>query len=238
MDTVTRWEAVGSTTWGSYISGIERDAIINAQSLAGPPANALDIGCEGGRWSALLDELGWSMTCVDVDETVLGVCQRRLPSARCVLAPPDATSLDCASGSVQLLLCIEVQPVVQSEWFFDEAARVLAPGGLMVAVTWNSASIRGAAATALNRLRLQGSHPFYRHAYRSWRRALVEHGFDILTERGLCWFPFARSSDSRLVPFIARLEQRLGLAKLPGLSPWIVVTAKRVASSRPPPGHP
>jgi len=133
---------------------------------------------------------------------------------------------------VQLLLCIEVQPVVQSEWFFGEAARVLVPGGLMVAVTWNSVSLRGAAATALGRLRSQGSHPFYRHTYRSWRHSLIEHGFDVLTQRGLCWFPFGRASDSHLVPFVVRLEQSLGLARLPGLSPWIVVTAQRGASAR------
>jgi len=232
MTAVTRWEAVGSTTWGSYISAIERDAILNAQSLAGPPANALDIGCEGGRWTALLDGLGWSVTSVDVDEAVLGSCQERVPSARCVLASPDSTSLACTSGSVQLLLCIEVQPVVQSEWFFGEAARVLVPGGLMVAVTWNSVSLRGAAATALGRLRSQGSHPFYRHTYRSWRHSLIEHGFDVLRQRGLCWFPFGRASDSHLVPFVVRLEQSLGLARLPGLSPWIVVTAQRGASTR------
>jgi SAM-dependent methyltransferase len=232
MDAVTRWEAVGSTTWGSYISAIERAAILEAQRLWGPPANALDIGCEGGRWTALLDELGWSVTCLDVDNAALESCQLRVPSARCVFASPDSTSLACESGSVQLLLCIEVQPVVQSRWFFGEAARVLVPGGLMVAVTWNSVSIRGAAAAALSRLRRQGSHPFYRQAYRPWRHALVRQGFDILTERGLCWFPFGRASDSRLVPIVVPVEQRLGLARLPALSPWIIVTAKRVASSR------
>ena len=165
---------------------------------------------------------------------VNGRRQRRpagLSAARCVVVDPRSTTLPCESGAMQLLLCIEVQPVVHSEWFLREAARALAPGGVMVAVYWNSLSLRGAVAKRVSRLRARSPHPCYRQSYHRWRCALRDHGFRVLSERGLCWFPFGRGSDSRLVPFAVRLEHGLGLARLPALSPWVVVTAQRSAQS-------
>src|SRR4051812_31276704 len=83
---VTFWEAVAESRWGKHLTEVERHAIIQAQSLAGKPARALEVGCEGGRWSKLLSDLGWEMTCIDVDPTRLAVCQERIPRARCLLA--------------------------------------------------------------------------------------------------------------------------------------------------------
>jgi hypothetical protein len=64
-------------------------------------------------------------------------------------------------------------------------------------------------------------------AYPRWRRRLRALGFDMVSEEGICWAPFHRLSDSRFVPFLTRLEQRLGLRRLPSVSPWIVFVAQR-----------
>jgi SAM-dependent methyltransferase len=182
----------------------------------------------------MLTELGWSITCTDIDGEMVALCGARLPAARCLVADPDATSLPFADRCLALVLCIEVQPVVQSEWFPGEVARVLRPGGELVGVTWNRWSARGLVSDMASRLRGRGPHPFYGQSYRACRRRFETAGLELIEERGLCWFPFSRASNSPLVPVAVAIEEWLQLPRLTSLSPWIVFAAPRsAASSRP-----
>jgi SAM-dependent methyltransferase len=223
----TFWERTAATAWGLYITGLEHDAIVRAAAKAGPPGRALEVGCEGGRWSRLLADLGWSMRCTDVDAEVLEVCTRKVPEAECILVDPESEVLPAETGSTQLVLCIEVGPVSQSAYFFPEAARVLSERGIVSVVAWNRSSLRGFVAATGSRLRRKGAHAFYNESYRNFERRLERAGFEVIERTGLCWFPFRRSSDSSLVPVAAAIEARLGLRKLPRISPWVLVTAQR-----------
>jgi hypothetical protein len=66
----TYWESIAQTRWGSYITEIEKRAILKSNNLSKKPSNALEIGCEGGRWSKLLSDLGWNMTCTDINSNI------------------------------------------------------------------------------------------------------------------------------------------------------------------------
>jgi len=84
------WEStVGQSRFMSYTSELERELILEASTLAVPPSVALDIGCEGGRYSQILAERGWSMICADVNKRALELCQRRIPGDRWVLLAND-----------------------------------------------------------------------------------------------------------------------------------------------------
>lgn len=134
-NSVFMWERVANTTrWGAHISAIEASAIAAAAALADPPSAALEVGCEGGRWSVLLAHKDWSMTCTEVKSEPLRLCQRRIPGAKCVLVDSLSETLPCDSHSQRLLLCIEVPQVIGADWFLREASRVLAPGGVLVGV--------------------------------------------------------------------------------------------------------
>src|SRR5256885_16316767 len=103
------WELVGhSTKYGRYTSEIERKTVLNAHNLITKPTTALEIGCEGGRWSKLLADFGWEMICTDIDQKSLAVCQRRIPTATCTLVSPEDTTFPCATESIGLTLCIQV----------------------------------------------------------------------------------------------------------------------------------
>lgn len=220
------WERIGDATrQGRYISAIQRRIITFAGSTLHSGGCALEVGCESGRWSKLLADLGWKMTCVDVDARELSKCQAKVPSANCVLASPEATTLPVETASQQLLLCIEVRPVIQSNWFCTEASRVLQAGGLAVGLYWNSRSLRA----LLHKVeaRRSGTQDFYTSSYSEWRTNFQRLGFDFIQEEGLCWGPFKRDSDSNLIPVFATLERGLGLHKLPSLSPWIMFTARK-----------
>jgi SAM-dependent methyltransferase len=225
---MTRWDKVALTRWGEYIIALEKRVVLQAQQMAGPPAKAVDWGCGSGRWSKILHESGWQVTCVDVDAESLEICRQNVPAAVHILAEKTARTVECPTQSARLLLCIEVGPVIERPWFLEEARRILQPGGLLVGVWWNRLSFRGVACRL--KYRLQGSvdaENFYNYSFGEQKRKLVKAGFELSKAEGFCWGPFGRSSDSRWIPFFVRCERWLGLNRCPALSPWVMVMARK-----------
>ena len=156
----TYWEKAAKTRWGRYLSNIEEQVILKASNLAKGNSinNALEIGCEGGRWSKLLADLGWTIICPDIYQDNLEICQRKIPLAKCMLVKENDRTLPCETSSIGLLLCIEVQPVIANNWFITEAFRVLGHGGFVVGVLQNKSSYR---AYLHNVIVTRGSVPDY-----------------------------------------------------------------------------
>lgn len=223
----TYWEKVASTRWGAYVTDIEKRAILKAHDLSNEPATALEIGAEGGRWSMLLTDLGWSLICTDINKNTLAICRERIPAANCILMRPDEKRLPCESESVGLLLCIEVPPVMQADWFVSEASRVLQNNGMLVGVFMNLLSFRGLFAHM--RSSFKGEYDYYKLSYPSWRNQLFCSGYSMRYEEGFCWFPLNRTSNSVFVPYFVRLEKWLGLRKMALFSPWIVFIAQKTS---------
>lgn len=223
----TRWEKVASTRWGTYVTDIEKRTILKAHDLSKKPDTALEIGVEGGRWSKLLAELGWSMTCTDVNHDSLEICKNRIPTANCILVTQGQKEIPLESQSVGLILCIEVAPVIQSDWFIDETYRVLQNNGLIVGVFWNQRSLRGL--FAHTRAFFTNEYDHYTISYPTWRKTFLNSGYSILHEQGLCWLPFGRASNSAFIPHLVHLEKWLGLQKLTQLSPWIAFIAQKTS---------
>lgn len=227
----TYWERSARNRWGSYITEVEKRAVLRANDLAkgGTATTALEIGCEGGRWSKLLVDLGWDMVCTDIDPDAIAICQRRNPTAKCILVDKDDTTLPCETESLALLLCIEVDGVVADDWFVAEAFRALHRSGLVVGVLQNKLSFRGYFRHLISSAR--GGFDHYEAAYPSWRSRFCRRGFRMIYEEGICWFPFSRHSNSPLVPMFAEIERYLGLRRLPSVSPWIVFVAQKESSA-------
>ncbi len=227
----TCWENVARTKWGSYITEVEKRAILRASVLArgGTFTIALEVGCEGGRWAKLLVDLGWDVICTDIDGDTLAVCQRRIPTANCVHTDKNHPTLPVETETVGLILCIEVPEVIQSDWFITEAFRVLHRGGIVAGVSLNKLSFRGYFHHLVSSAR--GGFDFYEVAYPSWRSNFCRQGFKMIYEEGICWFPFKRDSNSFLVPMFTLIERYLGLRRLPIMSPWIVFVAQKASSA-------
>lgn len=224
------WEPISSRRWGQYISSIELQAIDFALDQVNAPGLALEVGAEGGRWSKMLADQGWQMTCTDINAEALELCQNRIPAAKCVLVDPDSTQLPCETNSLGLLLAIEVHEIVEQNWFVLEASRVLTENGLYVGVFQNKRSWRA----LLRNLKrdADGEFKHYTASYAPWRTSMGERGFEMLKEVGLCWMPFGRMSNSSFIPLAVRLEGLIGLRKLPTFSPWIVFVARKTSSNR------
>jgi len=237
-NSLTYWERVAQNRWGQYVTGRELAAL---RSVLGrtSPGTALEVGCEGGRWSVLMHDRGWRVVCTDVDAISLARCQARIPDARCIHVSPEDETLPVGTGEAQLVLVYEVHQVIESAWFIPEAARVLSPGGALVCSYWNPFSLRGAVYRLLARVRasqvrdgVKRFQDYYRGpAYRTFRSALRTHGFRVVLEEGICWFPFRRASNSALVPVAVGAEKALGLRRLPTVSPWVLCVALRDGDS-------
>jgi SAM-dependent methyltransferase len=224
----TYWEKVPTTEWGRYVTAVEKQTIDRGLTLVSQPGDAIEVGCEGGRWSKMLADQGWNMSCIDVDSKTLQQCQRKVPTARCIHASPTDRAIPCPSNFASLVLCIEVAPVIQSDWFLPEVQRVLVHGGVLVATFWNFLSWRGLLARMRFQLtRTPSASDFYRCSYIKWRPSVARNGLKLVHERGFYWSPFTRSSDSALVPRFVGVEEKLGLNNLPSISPWIAVIAQK-----------
>lgn len=218
------WERIAQTRWGGYMSEIEMASILRAHRMFETPGRAFEVGCEGGRWSHMLSDLGWKMTCTDINPKVLEICRRRIPQAEIHLVQADDKVLPCESGTIDLLLCIEGDVVMPQDWILPESIRVLGPGGLMVSVIWNKHSWRGFLGHTLGTVPNTAQ---YRFSYPQWRRRFQDAGFELVYQEGFCWFPFRRSSNSNLVPFFTEVERLSGLRKLLFFSPWISLIARK-----------
>jgi len=226
---MTYWDRVAeSTRWGRYVTEVEKQVVLRGETFATTPRHAVDLGCGSGRWSKILADRGWDMTCIDANRQSLGICQRNVPSAKCILAHTKDRNLPLASSSASLAMCIEVVPLIEADWFQSEVHRVLADRGILVGVYINGQSLRGMASRLKNRLvNGQDNYDFYQSCYSDWKRELLQTGFEMLHEESCCWGPFSRDSNSPFVPAFTKMERALQLHRVVAFSPWVVFIAQK-----------
>jgi SAM-dependent methyltransferase len=219
----TFYERCALTRWGAYLTEVDRKLILDGLSLAGPPGQALDIGCDGGRWSRLLAEFGWRLTCTEINDSTLQVCKARIPEAQCLLVKGTDKKLPCGAGSMQLILCIEVWPLVHLDWFLAEIGRILEAGGILLITCSNRLSWRGLYST------VRGTdEQYYAGTYTAWKQKLLRNGVKVEREEGYAWFPFPQLSESKLIPVCGEVERVLRLSYLTALSPRVAVIARKI----------
>jgi len=130
------WEA-GAEEWvalvrgSSHGHGAEHDAVI--RELLPPPGGvALDVACGEGRFTRALSALGFEATGVDRSEKLVAAAQDADPEGRYLVATADALPFE--DGSARLVLCVNaLMHVVELDAALREFARVLEPGGVLVA---------------------------------------------------------------------------------------------------------
>lgn len=221
-------ELIGVTTrWGRYLAQKENGIIVRGLDIAGAPGKAVDLGCGGGRWSKVLADRGWGMTCVDIDENSLRSCQQKIPSATCIRVAPTDTRIPCTDKSLELVLCMEAPDVIERDWFAPEARRVLKDGGYVIGFYMNRHSWRGMAWDPARSVNGNVEKYYTGPAYRDWKRTFRTQGFAMLHEESYAWPPFGRTSDSPLIPLATTIERMLGLKHLIRFAPWILFVAQK-----------
>lgn len=230
------WERLmAQTRYGRYADKVESRITGYVLGVCPTPGALLDVGCEGGRWSQVFADHGWEITATDVDARSLQICQARIPHARCLLSDPSSRRLPAGDESIDVALCIEVGPVIHTDWAVSEFARILKQGGRLVGVCWNRRSWRGVLYHKVSALRRPGSSPSqgygYPIPYKTFRRQMIEHGFRFERELGYAWGPFRRTSNSSLVDIWAGFERFSGLEHLVPGAPMVAFVAQKMPDS-------
>lgn len=161
------------------------------RELLPPPAGpTFDVGCGEGRWTRELRGRGYDVVGLDRSEKLLEAARAADPDGRYDVAV--AESLPVADAAAELLLCVNVLPhVVDLGAAVAEFARVLSPGGVVVAGlihpvaeagTFDDESgelrVRGYFATEEHAIPLGESHVFHQHrTIEGYLRAFLGAGF-------------------------------------------------------------
>lgn len=101
--------------------------------LVEAPARVLDAGCGTGRITVRLDELGYDVVGVDVDDTMLEVARSEAPGLD--WRPGDLASFDLGERFDVVLLAGNIVPLLEPGTLGSACARLaahLAPGGWLV----------------------------------------------------------------------------------------------------------
>ena len=106
--------------------------------------SALDIGCGPGYLCESMGELvgrHGAVVGIDISTDLITFCNRRKPSTWLSYAIGDATKIDQADGSFDVVVCTQVAEYVPDvDRALSEAFRVLKPGGrtVFVATDWDA----------------------------------------------------------------------------------------------------
>lgn len=125
-----RFDAL-APTWESRIGPHHLWALERALEDVPPPARVLDLGTGTGVVAKALAERypEAEVVGIDLSPAMIDEARRRLPSelaGRVRFDVGDAAALACADGEFELVALSNMIP------FFDELARVVAPGGTLV----------------------------------------------------------------------------------------------------------
>jgi SAM-dependent methyltransferase len=135
-----RYDAWFASPWGRYAWGVESAAVLDALGTV-TGRRVVDVGCGTGRLLTQLAAAGAVVLGVDTDPAMLSVAATR-SRGRLVLA--DARRLPLADASVQAAVAVAtLEFTADPARALAEMARVVRPGGRLVAAVLNPASLWG-----------------------------------------------------------------------------------------------
>jgi SAM-dependent methyltransferase len=225
------WQRVALTQMGVYVTGVE-ERFLDGVMGARPGGVVLDVGAGGGRLEHVISRYAGRVIATDIDRDEIYSMADYDGVAPVVVGP--VATLPVKSGAVDEVVVIEVPAASDEEWFREECARVLRPGGRVLMTVYNASSYKGLWTRAVSRLRGRQAPPwaglYYRMSLREQLQRWALAGFEPGITRGFYWSPLPRSSESRWVLASAALERLLGLRGLTGLSPWVLVELRKTDS--------
>jgi ubiquinone/menaquinone biosynthesis C-methylase UbiE len=209
----TNWEKAAKTRMGKYLTRMETDFIFKSIT---PSQNCtiMDVGTEAGRFSSIASEKNATVIGVDVDS--YGLKRLKLKTKNVDAIQADARKIPVKDSTFDAIFMIEVLDYISDlDEALTECHRTLKSNAVLIFSFGNKRSLK-------SQLReLHGKS--YRHSYKRVMQSLSKTGFSVVRKMGYSWLPFGRTSESRLIPFLAMLEKLFTLRRIPSLSPWVIV---------------
>lgn len=219
------WDIANSTKMGEYLTKKELKFINdfldkNKRNIS----VCLDVACGSGRFSIPISQHGINVAAVDIDliplRKLIGV------SREITVIRGDANRLPFKDSSFDCVFSIETIDYLDAINLLKEYKRVLKDNGFLIITTANRYSYKRYIHLFLSRHRI-----FYRNSFREMRLYLEGDSFKILNCLGYNWLPFKRASNNIFIILFEFLENILQLGRLIGVSPWVIIAAKKTVST-------
>lgn len=187
--------------------------------------------CSGDGWITLpLHRMGLQVAGLDINPVPLNLLWQRASDMSLVLG--DGMRLPIAAESLGGVIAIQCLHYLDFVRFLQECGRVLCNGGLLIFETRNRHSYKWVLRKLRRCLGLGPTTDWFDRqldiaSCSQVLRVIREVGFDIQAISGYDWIPFSRRSGSALVDVMARVERGLRLDRWYGISPRILVAARK-----------
>jgi ubiquinone/menaquinone biosynthesis C-methylase UbiE len=187
------WNA-GAAAWAERVRSHDWSAHDEAiRELIPPPQGVtLDVGCGEGRWTRALRAAGYDVSGFDRSDALIELARGADPHGRYHVAPVEA--LPVGDAEAQFVLCVNLLPHVDDlRGAVGELARVLPPGGVLVAGHRHPVAEAGSTDAETGELRLRSyfahephavalgaAHVFHQHrTIEDYLRTFISHGFQL-----------------------------------------------------------
>jgi ubiquinone/menaquinone biosynthesis C-methylase UbiE len=209
----THWEKAAKTRMGKYLTRMETDFILKSIAQS-QPCSVMDVGAEAGRFSSIDSEENAAVISIDIDS--YGLKRLKLKTTNVDAIQADARKIPLKDDVFDAIFMIEVLDYINDlDDALTECNRTLKSDALLVLSFGNKRSFK-------SKLR-ELSGKSYMHSYNRVMQSLSKAGFSVVKVMGYNWLPFGRTSDSKLIPFLAWMEKMFALRRIPSLSPWVIV---------------
>jgi len=213
----THWEKAAKTRMGKYLTRMETDFIFNSIAPS-QMQTVMDVGAEAGRFSLMTTDTDAFTIGIDIDS--YGLKRLKLKTKHANVIQADAREIPLKDEVFDAVFMIEVLDYIpEVEEALRECHRTLKSNASLVLSFGNRSSLKS------NLRKLRGKS--YRHSYGKVMRFLSKTGFKVKRKMGYSWLPLGRTSESRLIPFLAAIEKLFALRRIPSLSPWVIVHAEK-----------
>jgi len=225
-------DRVAATATGQYSTQVEGSFVEESlMTYVAKPAVIFDAGGETGRFAIPLYRNGYRVIVEEINPLPLRILRYGEPAIPVILLDSEAEHFPIKEASVDCVLCIEVNALIQLEWFFSECNRILKQNGIIIFTTHNRYSYKGFYKKFIlqedsSKYHWKKSH--YASSFQQIKLCLKNAGFKLTRAKGFSWLPASRASNNKLIPYFALIEKLLCLDLLLSLSPWIIVEARKI----------
>ena len=207
-----------ATKGGKYKT--EREISLIKKHMPDRKMKILDIGGGSGRFAIPLSQMGHCVTVIDINDEALSILRNRNDNIGIINDNFENFKNDCYFDMVLMIetmgnfldLCL----------IFNKIHSMIDIGGNVIFTALNANSLKYKIRQLIPHYHYPGIHD-----YKTYRKLLIDCGFEIVDASGFNWLPFRVNTNSVLVPFFAKMEQSFQLNRWLTQGPELLFCARK-----------
>ena len=207
-----------ATKGGKYKTG--REICFIKKHMPDRKMKILDIGGGSGRFAIPLSQMGHCVTVIDINEEALSILCNRNDDIEIINDNFENFKTD---GLFDMVLMIEtIGNFSDLSLIFNKIHSMINIGGSVIFTAPNANSLKYKIRQLIPHYHYSGVHD-----YKTYKKLLIDRGFEIIDVSAFNWLPFRVNTNSTLVPFFAKLEQVFRLNRWLTQGPELLFCARK-----------